>query len=178
VLALGAPAFASGAAADPPPPAPAPAAGPAPPPAEAPGAQAPALPFDEDVNHWSDFAASAVKMVAALGLIAATGYLAARLVGPRIAATRARSDDLIKVLEVKRLDPKTTLYLVEVAGKTTLIGVSENEVRSLVPLEIDEERLREAIARREGSGTAARGEPAEPGNRAFAEILGRKAGKG
>jgi flagellar biogenesis protein FliO len=141
----------------------------APPPTPVP-AEAPPLPsaIQEDMDRWADFGAAAFKMIAAIGVMAAAGAICVKLLGPRLAATRARDDDLIKVLEAKRLDLKTTLYLVEIAGAPTLIGVSENEVRGLAPLEIDGERVREALARR-----AAREAPAPAGK--FVRVLARKA---
>lgn len=130
----------------------------------------------EEVDRWATFAGQVIRMLAVLGAIAAVGWIVAKVVGPRFGLYAARPTDLIRVLETKRLDAKTTLYLVEVAGKTTLIGVSEGEVRSLAPLEIDEDRVRDALAVRDaaGAGTPAPGKPAKAPPASFAHVLSGK----
>ncbi|HVY62760.1 MAG TPA: flagellar biosynthetic protein FliO, partial [Planctomycetota bacterium] len=87
---------------------------------------------------------------------------------PRFSPMAGRPGDLIKVVDVKRLDPKTALYVVEVGGKHALLAVSEHEVKGLSSLELDDELIREQAAKRDAS---------RPPALSFGQILARSAGK-
>ena len=123
----------------------APAAAPAGAPAA--GIEVPPLPID--VQDGIGFAWNLVKLVAILGGMAGLGAIAVRVIGPRFSPLAGKPGDMIRVVDVKRLDTKTSLYLVEVAGKHTLLSVSENEVRGLSALELDDQKLAEQVARRD-----------------------------
>jgi flagellar biogenesis protein FliO len=146
----------------------APAAEPAPPPDARPAPAPPAadsiLLSHETEEELAAFTGQLLRVVAALGVVIGLVYLSLRLLGARFGAHVSRPGDLVRVLEAKRLDAKTTLYLVEVAGKATLIGVSEHEVRSLAPLAIDDAEIRAALALRDG--------PRD--RKAFARVLAAK----
>ena len=127
-------------------------------------AEPPQMPWLPDsLSELAAFAGQFLRVLAVLGAIVALGYLAMRVLGPRFAPIEGKSGDLIRVIEMKRLDPKTTLYLIEVAGQHALVAVSDREVRSLTPVSLDAERVRAALA--------LRGEKAQARGASFAKIL-------
>ncbi len=158
----------------PPPPAPAPAPGAAPGPApvsapkptSAPGA-VPEMP--KAVSQELDFGWQILKMIGALAIVCGLGYVGIRVLASRTEKARRGDGSLIRVHDVKRLEAKASIYLVEVAGQFVLVGVGEHEVRCLTPSELDPLRVREALAERD------RQQPAKPqASSPFSAILAKK----
>lgn len=104
----------------------------------------------------------AIKTIAMLGLLCVMGYAVVRFLGPRVGPLGGREEDVIQVKELKRLDPKTTLYLVEVAGRHVLLAVSDREVRPIGDVALDEAAIARKLA-----GKAPRPE----GPRSFGALL-------
>ncbi len=70
-----------------------------------------------------------LQTFAVLVLIGAMAWAFVRFVAPRM-GMRARSSRM-KILERLPLEPRRSLYLVEVDGKSILVGVSEGSIRLL-----------------------------------------------
>lgn len=108
-----------------------------------------------------------VQLLLVLVLVCVGAYLALRFGLRRLYATGARGP--IRVVARLPLEPRRTLYLIEVGGKTLLVGASESGPLTTLA-ELDPTAVAGAVA-------AASGDTA-PGRRRFAEILGsmRRAG--
>ena len=74
-----------------------------------------------------------LQTFAVLVLIGAMAWAFVRFVAPRI-GMRTRSSRM-KILERLPLEPRRSLYLVEVDGKSILVGVSEGSIRLLREVE-------------------------------------------
>lgn len=81
----------------------------------------------------SGFAGYIVQSVAVLVALALLAWVLARFVGPRLRAVGGRTR--LRVVERLVLEPRRTLYVVEVDGAPLLIGVSDGSVRLLKPLD-------------------------------------------
>ena len=79
-------------------------------------------------------------VVLAAGCVAA--FLAVRLLGRFMATGRVRGAHLLDVVARVPLEPRRSLYVVEVAGKTLLVGTSEMGLSVLTELDGDEVRAR------------------------------------
>lgn len=105
-----------------------------------------------------------------LGGVCVGALLLVRFVGRFLATGRARGAHLLDVIARVPLEPRRSLYVVEVAGKTLLVGTSEmglsvlseldgSEVRArAAPRQSFGELVRAAWERRKGARAA--GEPA------------------
>jgi flagellar biosynthetic protein FliO len=102
-----------------------------------------------------------VSSMVVLVLVCVVAWLVVRYGGRFIAGARGRSRGM-DVLARLPLEPRRSLYVVEVAGKTLLVGTSEMGLSVLS--ELDGERVRADVARGGGGGLAA----------AFRAVLGRK----
>jgi flagellar protein FliO/FliZ len=97
-----------------------------------------------------------------LGAVCVLGFVAVRLLGRFLTTGRTRGAHLLDVVARVPLEPRRSLYVVEVAGKTLLVGTSEmglsvlseldaSEVRArVVPRQRFTELVRAAWARRRG----------------------------
>ena len=74
----------------------------------------------------ADFGPLAAKSVLVLALIALAAWAAARFLGPRLAARRGNVR--MRVVERLALEPRRSLYLVEVDGRPLVVGVSERTI--------------------------------------------------
>jgi flagellar biogenesis protein FliO len=116
-----------------------------------------------DVLGSIDMPAELLKIGLLLLAMCAMGFLTVRVFGPRTGSGSGGPDDVIQVREQRRLDPKTTLYLVEVAGQPVLLAVSDRQVRKVAgTAELDEAAVRRAL-----DGRA----PRPTGVRTFAALL-------
>jgi flagellar biosynthetic protein FliO len=70
-----------------------------------------------------------LQTFAVLVLIGAMAWAFVRFVAPRMGMRAGRSR--MKILERLPLEPRRSLYLVEVDGKSILVGVSEGSIRLL-----------------------------------------------
>jgi len=74
-----------------------------------------------------------VETVAILSLIAAAAWLFVRFVAPRLRGVRGKQPRM-RLLERLPLEPRRSLYIVEVDGAPHLFGVADGSVRLLKEL--------------------------------------------
>jgi len=77
-----------------------------------------------------------------LGAVCVAAYLAVRIFGRVLATGRARGSHLLDVVARVPLEPRRSLYVVEVAGKTLLVGTSEMGLSVLSELDGSEVKSR------------------------------------
>lgn len=84
---------------------------------------------------WWDY----LKVLAVLAILAAAAYALVRYVGPRV-PTAASDGGPIRVLTRYPLEPRKTLYLIQVGDETLLVGSADNSLsllRTLPPGTLD-----------------------------------------
>jgi flagellar biogenesis protein FliO len=79
-----------------------------------------------------------------LGAVCIAAFVAVRLFGHFLSAGRARGSHLLDVVARVPLEPRRSLYVVEVAGKTLLVGTSEMGLSVLSELDAAEVKSRVA----------------------------------
>jgi flagellar biogenesis protein FliO len=77
-----------------------------------------------------------------LGGVCVAAFLVVRFVGRWVATGRARGAHLLDVVARVPLEPRRSLYVVEVAGKTLLVGTSEMGLSVLSELDAAEVKAR------------------------------------
>ena len=85
-----------------------------------------------------------VTSMLVLGVVCVVAFVAVRLLGRVLATGRARGAHLMDVVARVPLEPRRSLYVVEVAGKTLLVGTSEMGLSVLSELDASEVRSRVA----------------------------------
>jgi flagellar biogenesis protein FliO len=107
-----------------------------------------------------------VTSLVVLGGVCIAAFVVVRLAGRFLATGRTRGAHLLDVVARVPLEPRRSLYVVEVAGKTLLVGTSEMGLSVLSELDGGEVRarvverpsfadmVREAWLRRRGRGAA------------------------
>lgn len=85
-----------------------------------------------------------VTSLLVLGVVCVVAFVAVRLLGRVLATGRARGAHLMDVVARVPLEPRRSLYVVEVAGKTLLVGTSEMGLSVLSELDAGEVRSRVA----------------------------------
>ena len=88
---------------------------------------------------YGDLLVTSLVVLAAVCLAA---FLAVRVFGRLIATGRARGAHIMDVIARVPLEPRRSLYVVEVAGKTLLVGTSEMGLSVLSELDAAEVRAR------------------------------------
>lgn len=83
-----------------------------------------------------------VTSLVVLGAVCIAAFLVVRLVGRFLATGRAHGTHLLEVVARLPLEPRRSLYVVEVAGKTLLVGTSEMGLSVLSELDGDQVRGR------------------------------------
>jgi flagellar protein FliO/FliZ len=83
-----------------------------------------------------------VTSLLVLGAVCVAAFVAVRLFGRLVATGRARGAHLLDVVARVPLEPRRSLYVVEVAGKTLLVGTSEMGLSVLSELDGSEVRAR------------------------------------
>ena len=83
-----------------------------------------------------------VMSLVVLGGVCVAAFVVVRLVGRFLATGRARGAHLLDVVARVPLEPRRSLYVVEVAGKTLLVGTSEMGLSVLSELDGAEVRAR------------------------------------
>jgi flagellar biogenesis protein FliO len=83
-----------------------------------------------------------VTSLLVLGAVCVAAVVAVRVVGRLLAAGRIRGAHLLDVVARVPLEPRRSLYVVEVAGKTLLVGTSEMGLSVLSELDAGEVRAR------------------------------------
>ena len=105
------------------------------------------------MNAPPDMLATALKMVAALGVVLGglfvVYYFTRRMTRSDGAGTR---DKLIRVLANKFIGVKKNICMVEVPGSILILGVTNDRITLLS--EIDDEKILERIAHAENTGLA------------------------
>jgi flagellar protein FliO/FliZ len=80
--------------------------------------------------------------IVVLVVVCVAGFLVVRLAGRFLGPGRARGAHLMDVVARVPLEPRRSLYVVEVAGKTLLVGTSEMGLSVLTELDAAEVRAR------------------------------------
>ena len=83
-----------------------------------------------------------VTSLLVLGAVCVAAYVAVRVFGRLLSAGRARGTHLLDVVARVPLEPRRSLYVVEVAGKTLLVGTSEMGLSVLSELDGSEVKQR------------------------------------
>jgi flagellar protein FliO/FliZ len=108
-----------------------------------------------------------ITSLVVLGIVCVAAFVALRVFGRLLASGRTRGAHLMDVVARVPLEPRRSLYVVEVAGKTLLVGTSEMGLSVLSELDAGEVRARAverttfadlvktAWARRKGLGGSA-----------------------
>src|SRR5580765_6674342 len=84
-----------------------------------------------------------VTSLLVLGAVCIAAFVAVRLLGRVLATGRARGAHLLDVVARVPLEPRRSLYVVEVAGKTLLIGTSEMGLSVLSELDREQVQARQ-----------------------------------
>ena len=107
-----------------------------------------------------------VTSLVVLGGVCIAAFVVVRLVGRFLATGRSRGSHLLDIVARLPLEPKRSLYVVEVAGKTLLVGTSEMGLSVLSELDAGEvharvverpsfgDLVRQAWLRRRGASAA------------------------
>ncbi len=80
-----------------------------------------------------------------LGAVCVAAFVAVRVFGRLLATGRTRGAHLLDVVARVPLEPRRSLYVVEVAGKTLLVGTSEMGLSVLSELDAAEVRARVVV---------------------------------
>lgn len=83
-----------------------------------------------------------VTSLLVLGAVCIAAFVAVRVLGRLLATGRARGTHLLDVVARVPLEPRRSLYVVEVAGKTLLVGTSEMGLSVLSELDGSEVKSR------------------------------------
>jgi flagellar protein FliO/FliZ len=83
-----------------------------------------------------------VTSLLVLGAVCIAAFVAVRLFGRLLSTGRTRGAHLLDVVARVPLEPRRSLYVVEVAGKTLLVGTSEMGLSVLSELDGSEVRAR------------------------------------
>jgi flagellar biogenesis protein FliO len=83
-----------------------------------------------------------VTSLLVLGAVCVAAFAIVRLAGRFLATGRTRGAHLLDVVARLPLEPRRSLYVVEVAGKTLLVGTSEMGLSVLSELDAAEVRTR------------------------------------
>jgi flagellar protein FliO/FliZ len=89
-----------------------------------------------------------------LGAVCIAAFVAVRVVGRLLATGRATGAHLMAVVARLPLEPRRSLYVIEVAGKTLLVGTSEMGLSMLS--ELDGGHVRAQVAARPSFGELVR----------------------
>ena len=118
-----------------------------------------------------------VTSLVVLGVVCIAAFVAVRVFGRLLATGRSRGAHLLDVVARVALEPRRSLYVVEVAGKTLLVGTSEMGLSLLSELDGSEVKsrmaaqqsfgglVRSAWSKRRGNSTASEASPVREGDR-------------
>src|SRR5690349_6643368 len=95
-----------------------------------------------------------VTSLVVLAVVCVAAFVVVRLVGRLMATGRPRGAHLLDVVARVPLEPRRSLYVVEVAGKTLLVGTSEMGLSVLS--ELDGNEVRSRVERRPTFGELVR----------------------
>ncbi|HEX4418000.1 MAG TPA: flagellar biosynthetic protein FliO [Kofleriaceae bacterium] len=97
-----------------------------------------------------------VTSLLVLGGVCVAAFVVVRLLGRLLSTGRARGAHLLDVIARLPLEPRRSLYVVQVAGKTLLVGTSEMGLSVLSELDAGEVRTRTQVADRPSFGELVR----------------------
>ena len=80
-----------------------------------------------------------------LGVVCVAAFVAVRLFARLLSSGRSRGAQLMNVVSRVALEPRRSLYVVEVAGKTLLVGTSEMGLSVLSELDGKEVEARKSV---------------------------------
>ena len=86
-----------------------------------------------------------VTSLIVLGVVCVAAFVAVRLFARLLSTGRSRGAQLMNVVSRVALEPRRSLYVVEVAGKTLLVGTSEMGLSVLSELDGKEVEARTSI---------------------------------
>ena len=95
-----------------------------------------------------------VTSLVVLGLVCIAAFVVVRLVGRFLTTGRSRGAHLLDIVARLPLEPRRSLYVVDVAGKTLLVGTSEMGLSVLT--ELDGVEVRARVASRPAFGDLVR----------------------
>ena len=116
-----------------------------------------------------------ITSLVVLGVVCVAAFVAVRVFGRLLASGRARGAHLMDVVARVPLEPRRSLYVVEVAGKTLLVGTSEMGLSVLSELDARRGAARGAAERTTFADLVKRGVGAAQGRAASAS---GRAGRG
>lgn len=90
-------------------------------------------------GSYGDLLVTSIVVLAIVGIVA---FVVVRVVGRFLATGRVRGAHLLDVIARVPLEPRRSLYVVEVAGKTLLLGTSEMGLNVISELDGAEVRAR------------------------------------
>jgi flagellar protein FliO/FliZ len=96
-----------------------------------------------------------ITSLVVLGVVCVAAFVAVRVFGRLLASGRSRGAHLMDVVARVALEPRRSLYVVEVAGKTLLVGTSEMGLNVLS--ELDGEAVRSRVVERPGFAELVKG---------------------
>ncbi|MBL8149453.1 MAG: flagellar biosynthetic protein FliO [Blastocatellia bacterium] len=96
------------------------------------GQQADNLPLLGD--GWTIFLV-VVKMCLMLGAVCLLAFLTIKYLLPKLAGIQSQQGTLMRVVARHTLEPQKTLYIIDVAGKQLLLGVTTDRIQVLSELE-------------------------------------------
>lgn len=97
------------------------------------------MPGNGEAASYGDLLVTSVIVLAVVAIVA---FAVVKLLGRFLATGRVRGAHLLDVVARVPLEPRRSLYVVEVAGKTLLVGTSEMGLSVLSELDGDEVRAR------------------------------------
>jgi flagellar protein FliO/FliZ len=86
-----------------------------------------------------------VTSLIVLGVVCVAAFVAVRVFGRLLSTGRTRGAHLMNVVSRVPLEPRRSLYVVEVAGKTLLVGTSEMGLSVLSELDGAEVEARKVV---------------------------------
>jgi len=95
-----------------------------------------------DASAGAGYGDLLVTSLIVLAVVCVAAFVAVRVFGKLLAGGRARGAHLLDVVARVPLEPRRSLYVVAVAGKTLLVGTSEMGLSVLSELDADEVRAR------------------------------------
>lgn len=97
-----------------------------------------------------------ITSIVVLAVVCVVAFATVKLVGRFLATGRVRGAHLLDVIARVPLEPRRSLYVVDVAGKTLLLGTSEMGLSVLTELDAGEVKARAQAAARPTFGELVR----------------------
>lgn len=76
-----------------------------------------------------------VKTIVATVVVIALALLTIKFLVPKLRNLRRNKNSRIQILDYQALEPRKGIYIVDIAGKKTAIGVSENTIAKICDVE-------------------------------------------